>query len=86
MEELWINYGTGGKTRHIPIYKLGRLLGPEMRQIILTGCDVTSEIGTKIAALNSEPEKYLKHSGERPEPSYDSFEDAEQYLVEVWKN
>ena len=52
---------------------------------ILTGCDVTSKIGTKIAALNSEPEKYLKEFGEREEPSYDSFEDAERYLVEVLK-
>ena len=90
IEELWIKYGTGDKTRYIPLHKLGHSLGPEMSQIILkthilTGCDVTSKIGTKIAALNSEPEKYLKEFGEREEPSYDSFEDAERYLVEVLK-
>ena len=31
---------------------------------VLSGCDVTSKIGTKASALMHEPEKYLEHFGE----------------------
>ena len=58
LSELWIRFGTSDKTRHIPIHKLGEVLGSNMCSIILkahilTGCDVTSKIGTKPAALKT---------------------------------
>ena len=35
-----------------------------MKAHILTGCDVTSKIGTKSAALSCEPERFLQQFGE----------------------
>ena len=88
VEELWIKYGTGDKSRHIPVHKLGCVLGTQLCKVILkshvlTGSDVTSKVGTKAAALNSEPEKYLESFGEMNKPSMESLEKAEKYLVQV---
>ena len=63
IEDLWIKFGIGDKSRHIPVQKLGVVFGTQLSKIILkshvlTGCDVTSKVGTKAAALNSEPEQY----------------------------
>ena len=44
---------------------------------------MTSKVGTKAAALNSEPEQYLESFGEMNEPSLESFEKAEKYLARV---
>ena len=80
----------GKEKRYIPIQKLGDLLGPQQCKIalkahVLTGCDVTSKVGTKFAALNSEPGKYLMSFSEMDEPSNESLQAAEKYLVEVVK-
>ena len=88
VEELWIKYGTGDKFRHIPVHKLGCVLGTQLCKIILkshvlTGSDVTSKVGTKAAALNNELEKYLESFGEMNKPSLESLEKAEKYLVRV---
>ena len=88
VEELWIKYGTGDKSRHIPVHKLGCVLGTQLCKVILkshvlTGSDVTSKLGTKAAALNSEPEKYLESFGEMNKRSLESLEKAEKYLVRV---
>ena len=56
-----------------------------MKAHVLTGCDVTRKVGTTFAALNSEPEKYLMSFGEMDEPSNESLQAAEKYLVEVVK-
>ena len=84
---LWIRFGTNDKTRHIPIHNLGEVIGSDMCSVILkahilAGCDVTSKIGTKPAASKNRPEKYLKRFGE-DETSHSSFQDAENYLVNV---
>ena len=52
-----------------------------MKVHILTGCDVTSKIGTKSAALKSEPHVYLKNFGENE--LLESFTDAELYHLKV---
>ena len=52
-----------------------------MKVHILTGCDVTSKIGTKSAALKSEPHVYLKNFGENE--LLESFTDAELYHIKV---
>ena len=44
---------------------------------------MTSKFGTKTAARNSEPEQDLESFGEMDEPSLESFEKAEKYLVRV---
>ena len=48
---------------------------------MLAGCDVTSKIGTKSAALKSEPHVYLKNFGENE--LLESFTDAELYHIKV---
>ena len=52
------------------------------KNYILTGCDVTSKIGTKVSAVASKPENYLEDFG------IESLQDsssvcAEKYLVRV---
>ena len=49
----------------------------------LTGCDITSKVGTKKAALKAEPEKFLRHFGKSPTTVPSVLNDAEQYLVKV---
>ena len=88
IENLWIKFGIGDKSRHVPVHKLGVVLGAQLckvifKSLVLTGCDVTSKVGTKAAALDSEPELYLESFGEMNEPFLGSFEKAEKYLVRV---
>ena len=53
-----------------------------LKVYILTGCDVTSKIGTKVSAVASKPEKYLDNFG--IEPLRDSgLVCTEKYLVRV---
>ena len=67
--EFWIRYGTGKKSRFLPIHELVISLGQNLSSVvlkahILTGCDVTSKVGTKAASLKTNPEIYLKEFGE----------------------
>ena len=61
IKDLWIKFGIGDRSKHIPVHKLGIVLGTQLCKIILkshvlTGCDVTSKVGTKAATIKSEPE------------------------------
>ena len=63
--ELWIRGGIGESVRYIPIHTLAIRMGwplceelPAMHA--LTGCDTTSNVGTKPAALKANPAAYLK--------------------------
>ena len=49
---------------------------------MLTGCDVTSKIGTKSSAMKVNPERFLQAFGVG-EPSDIAFKNAERYLVYV---
>ena len=56
IQELWVKFGIKDGCRNIPIHKLGQQLGGEecsalLKAYILTGCDVTSKIGTKVSAV-----------------------------------
>ena len=51
IKDLWIKFRIGDKSRHIPVHKLEAVLVTH----VLTGCDVSSRVGTKAAGLNSEP-------------------------------
>ena len=86
IEELWIQFGTGDKTRHIPVHTLAKRLGAnKLRMIlkahILTGSDVTFKVGTKAAALKAQPERYLQDFGENTFVT--DLVQAEKYLVNV---
>ena len=57
-KELWIKYGPGDSTRYIPIHKLADIMRSNICKFVLKahvlfGCDVTSKVGTKAAALKS---------------------------------
>ena len=70
-------------TLHIFIARLDQnLLFVLLKVHILTGCDVTSKIGTNSAALKYDPHMYLKNFGEN-ELLQSSFADAELYLIKV---
>ena len=55
LSELWICAGVGDSTRYIPLQLISEMnpeLCSELPAIyILTGCDTTSKIGTKLSAL-----------------------------------
>ena len=62
MEELWMRFGTSSNSRHIPLHTLSNMIGPTVSSVILkanvlSGCDVTSKVGTKCAAINNYAEK-----------------------------
>ena len=50
---------------------------------ILTGDDVTSRIGTKLAALHYEPTLYLSNFGEHSLLSDTDIAQVEEYIVRV---
>ena len=59
LTELWLKYGVGPKVRFLPLHILiasldQNLLDVLLKVHILTGCGVTSKIGTKFAALKSD--------------------------------
>ena len=51
---------------------------------ILTGCDLTSNVGTKAAALKAFPERFLKAFGEG-DLTDATFQNAQRYMVTVVK-
>ena len=65
----WVRFGAGEKTRNIRIHILVDKLGDHLSSSIilkthvLTGCDVTSKIGTKSSAMKINPERFLQAFG-----------------------
>ena len=89
LKQLWIHYGTGEKRRMIPLHLLSRKLGNDFCRVlnkehVLTGDDTVSKIGTKHAALVSNPTRFLSNFGESPALSDSDLQQAEHYLVLVW--
>lgn len=90
LEELWVRAGVGDSTRYVPLHILFERLGCQLCAVLpavhsLTGCDITSKVGTKKAALNAEPENLLKHFGGLPTLSQPLIKNAESYLAKVLK-
>ena len=88
INELWLKFGTGSYTRMLPMHIMHSNVGHEMCSVILrlhvlTGCDVTSKIGTKYGALNTKPIDYLKTFGQSKNLCHEEAEKAESYLVKV---
>ena len=82
-----MKYGVGPKVRFIHLHVLIARLDQNLHDVllkvhILKGCDVTSKIGTKPAALKSDPHMHLKNFAEN-EQLKSSFIDAELYLIKT---
>ena len=57
LSELWMRSCVGDSTRYIPLHLIFERKPAELRSVlpaihILTGCDTTSKVGTKLYALN----------------------------------
>ena len=86
LQELWIMFGVGDKTRflalHLLLYKIGV---PRCKVIykthILTGADLTSKIGSKQSAINANPDMYLQGFGEEDELSVEAATASPQFLL-----
>ena len=88
-KELWIRYGTGDSTRYIQLHVLAVKLGEVKAKLvlklhILSGCDVTSKVGTKLAVMRRDGEAELQTFGETSETDED-FDNAERFLVKLIK-
>ena len=91
LKELWVCAGVGDTTRYVPLHTLHDHLGRRLCAILpavhsLTGCNITSKVGTKKAALKAEPEEFLKNFGTLPTLSLPTIRKAELYLVKVLKS
>lgn len=90
LQELWVKAGVGDSTRLIPIHALVMRIGNDLSHVLpavhtLTGCDYTSKVGTKHAALRASPEIFLKHFGTLSVDMESEFAAAEEYLTQVLK-
>ena len=87
VQQLWIKFGTGDNSRYIPIHTLADKLGENNCQMVLkvhglTGCDVTSKLGTKAAGMKADIRQLVNFGvSELVDPS--SFVLAEKYLCGV---
>ena len=90
IEELWVRAGTGDTTRYVPLHTLYQRIGHRLCSVLpavhsLTGCDITSKVGTKKAALKANPEIHLKCFGTSLTLPPTVFKSAEMFLVKVLK-
>ena len=90
IEELWVRAGVGDTTRYLPLHTLFQRLGGSLCDVLpaensLTGCDITSKVGTKKAALKAQPQMLLKHFGKSPNLSEQMVKNTEVYLIKVLK-
>ena len=88
LQELWVKAGRGNTTRFVPLHILHERLGTRMCTVLpalhsLTGCDITSKTGTKIAALKADPVANLQGFGATAPLVPSLIQQAEQYLVHV---
>ena len=91
LAELWMRAGVGDTTRYIPLHTIGDK-SPELCQVLpaahaLTGCDITSKVGTKHAAIKADPTAYIGRFGKHinEDELFDAVLQAEHYLVKVLK-
>ena len=91
LEELWMAVGTGERRTFLPMHRLADKLGPRLCKALLkahigTGCDYLSKVGTKKAALLAQPESNLAAFGESAVLDEHQINEAEYYLVRVFKS
>jgi len=85
--KVWNLFGAGDKTRYIPIHSLVQKLGCFKIEVLLTvhtlsGCDVTSKVGTKAAAMKQIDWSPLEF-GKTKDANLDILQQAERYLVKL---
>ena len=90
LQQLWLRAGIGDSTRFIPLHTLAARMGTPLCKVLpavhsLTGCDTTSKIGTKAAALKCDPVIHLADFGKAETASPPLLARAEEYLVKVLK-
>jgi hypothetical protein len=88
MKEIWQQYGTGEKRRMLPLHQAISRLGTPLAKTmikahILTGDDCMSKVGTKHAAVTSDPIQFLMNFGETETLSEQDEALAEKYIVRV---
>ena len=90
MKEIWQQYGSGEKRRMLPLHQAISRLGTPLAKAmikahILTGDYCMSKVGTKHAAVTSDPVQiFNKNFGETNTLSEQDEALAEKYLVRVW--
>ena len=87
-KEIWLMFGVGDRVRFLPMHTFFAKLGALKCKVIfkahiLSGCDITSKIGTKTAALKANPQTYLNKFGEESDLSIHEMSMAERYLIKV---
>ena len=88
LEELWVKAGLGISTRFVPLQILLQRLGLNLAKVLpaiysLMGSDISSKDGTKKAALQGDPTKYLQSFGINAVMDDSTAKEAEKYLVNV---
>eukprot|EP00794_Sanderia_malayensis_P000704 gene704-7409_t len=68
LKELWVKTGVGDSTRFVPLHELAASLSNDICEVLpaaytLTGCDYTSKVGSKKAAIECNSAYYLKSFG-----------------------
>ena len=91
VEELWMRDGVWDTTRYLPLHILHSLLGTQMCAAVhaihsLTGCDITSKVCTRKAALKADPVRYLQHFGTSRALQDIVVHNAETFIVSQTKN
>ena len=88
LKELWVEFGTGEKRRLLPLHRMAERMGEPLCRVkvkahVLTGDDVTSKIGTKLAAMQCNPTVCLTEFAERAELPETEISQVEKYLVQI---
>ena len=91
LEELLIKGGLGDTTRYIPLHTMYTKVGVEVCSVLpalqsLTGCDITSKVGSKKAAMAANPARYLRWFGRHDVLTEYDVSQAVQFLCEVITN
>ena len=81
LKDIWIEFGTGEKRRLLPLHIISDQMGEPLCRVlfkahILTGDDITSSIGTKLAAMQCNPLNHLTGFGEKSELGHDDISQA----------
>ena len=88
VKELWVQAGRGTSIRYVPLHTFHERLGHDLCSVLpalhnLTGCDISSKIGTKKAAIKADPEIHLQGFGTTAPITTAIIQQAEKYLVNV---
>ena len=93
LQELWLIRKSGVKRSILPLHDICKAMGDELTQCLpalhaLTGCDTTSQISTKLAALNTvrKPDNFsLILNFNCPQLTESAIQMTETFLVKCLK-